>query len=478
MNSGLTNPNYNTNQQKSVEYPIQILKFILKKLKIKQLFSKFIKDPRKRIGDYDLASLLMHGLATHLFRVQSKNKFRLHLLRPSASSAVAKFNGIEKNGSPCVRTLDDVLLNLNPDDFLPILPAIFRNLCRQKTFQLHPEFIPNGEYSIAIDAHVTHTYHEHSQHPCRNCQYCLKRTRGDKVWYLHFDLVASFIAPNGLQIPLLFHRIRARPEWGQLGEDEWKQECERTAFPQLLRKLRDYFPRLKIVIYLDALYATDQVLSLLEELGLGYSIVKKAKVLKTVGQDCEGLKAFSHPLKTITENKRFNIRQTIHFFNDVAYRGHNLHIIQLDEDSEKKPSRRFAKIQSKKTHWEWIVHQRLNEKNTFPIATRSRIRWKQEGLFNDLQCRGFAIRHDFNRAPSAQSVRVFLILIAYAICSILTYSTLGRSVLSKGYTVSFMMEQMLTDLVYISCEILFKWRDPIQLRFGKDPPKMNVQIQF
>ncbi|MDR3623996.1 MAG: hypothetical protein P4L16_02515, partial [Chlamydiales bacterium] len=47
----------------------------------------------------------------------------------------------------------------------------------------------------------------------------------------------------------------------------------------------------------------------------------------------------------------------------------------------------------------------------YPIATRSRIRWKEEDLFNDLQCRGFAIRHDFNRAPVAQSVRIYLILI-------------------------------------------------------------------
>ena len=128
-------------------------------------------------------------------------------------------------------------------------------------------------------------------------------------------------------------------------------------------------------------------------------------------------------------NARFKIQQTIHFFNDVAYKGHNLHIIQLEENTEKKPTKRFAKIQSKKTHWEWMVHQNLTSENAYETATGSRIRWKQEDLFNDLQCRGFAIRHDFNRAPVAQSIRIYLILIAYAICAILTYSTLGQSIL-------------------------------------------------
>jgi len=475
MNS--SNADYNTNHKLFVEYPIRSLKFILKKLKIRELFTTYIKDPRSRIDDYHLTTLLMHGLLTHLFRSPSKNKFHQNLIRPSASNSVAKFNGIEKGNSPCVRTLDDVLLNLDPDNFLPILPSIFRNLCRQKVFQLHPEFIPQGEYAITIDAHATHTYHDHSQHPCKNCPFCLKRTRGDKVWYIHFDLVASFIAPNGLQIPLLFHRIRARPEWGQLNDDEWKQECERTAFPLLVRELRRQFPRLNMCIHLDALYATDQTFTLLEELHMGYSIVKKVKVLKTVGEDCQGLKTFSHPLKVVKENARFKIQQTIHFFNDVAYKGHNLHIIQLEENAEKKLTKRFAKIQSKKTHWEWIVHQNLTSKNTYETATGSRIRWKQEDLFNDVQCRGFAIRHDFNRAPVAQSIRIYLIFIAYAICSILTYSTLGQSILAKGYTVTFMMEQMLNDLIYISDTILFQWDDPSQLRFGKDPPKIKVQIQ-
>lgn len=460
---------FNTNDN-FVQFPIRVLRFILKKLKIAEFFKLNVKDPRPRVDDYELSSLLMFALSTHLFRSSSKNEFHLHLKRERASRALAKFNGFEKDRCPCPRTIDDVIIDLNDKDFLPILPAIFKFLIRQKIFQLHPEWTPNGEYAIAIDAQATHTYSDHSQHPCQSCPFCLRRQRGEKVWYLHLDLVASFIAPNGLQIPLLVHRIKARPEWGQLSDEEWKQECERTAFPLLLRELKYQFPYLRFCIHLDSLYPTDNNFSLLEELKMGYSIVRKAKVLKTVGEDCDGLLKFSHPTQIAKEAKRFKIKQSYRFFNNVAYRGHSLSIIRLEEHTEKKLSKRFAKVQSKDVHWEWIVHHKLTHENVAIIGEQSRIRWKQENLFNDLQHRGFAICHDFNRAPNSQSIRIYLILIAYAITSILTYSRFGQTILAKGYTISFIMKQMLLDLIYLNFDILFEGYNPIQLRFGKDPP--------
>jgi hypothetical protein len=465
-----SNPHCSTNLQNFVEYPIRLLKFVFKKLKIRELFKRHVKDPRSRVDDYELDSLLMLALDTHLFRSPSKNNFHLNLRRRDSVCSMAKFTGFLTDRCPAIRTIDNVLLELESQDFSPILPSIFRNLIRQRVFQLHPEFIPQGEFDVAIDAEVSHTYHERSQHPCALCPYCLRRSRGDKVWYLHLDLVASFIAPNGFQMPLLLHRIRARPEWGKLSDSRWKQECERSAFPILLRELRRQFPRLKFCIHLDALYATDPVLNLLRELKMGFSIVRKTKVLKTVGEDCNGLKLFASPLQIDKESRRFNIHQTIHFFNRVAYRGHSLNIIQVDEYSEKKESKRFAKIQSIKTHWEWIVHQRLTKENVATIADHSRIRWKQEDSFNTLQNRGFSIKHDFNRTPKAQMIRTYLILIAYAISSVIRYSQLGRYILSKGYTMSFIMTKMLQDLVYLTENQLFSGYSPSQLRFSRGPP--------
>lgn len=84
--------------------------------------------------------------------------------------------------------------------------------------------------------------------------------------------------------------------------------------------------------------------------------------------------------------------------------------------------------------------------------------------------RGFAICHDFNRAPHIQTIRMYLVLIAYAISSILTHSLLIKDILSKGYTILFLMKQMLNDLIYIADSALSVSHQSIQLRFAKDPP--------
>jgi hypothetical protein len=464
MDTKAPNPDYNPDQS-FFKYPVRSLIFLLKKLKIRWLLERNIKDPRSTINrTYDLYSLLMRGFSIPLFRSRSKHDFSQNFKRPDAKKAFAKYASIDQENIPCTRSQDDLFLEINPDDFQTILSDLFSYLRNQKLFKLHPELIPNGEYHINIDAHQSHTYHENSQHPCKCCPFCLKRSRGDKTWYVHLDVIATFTAPNGLQLPLLFHRVRAKPEWGMLDEKHWKQECEQSAFPLVVRKLRQLFPRLRIHLLLDSLYANDPNFTLLEKLKMGYSIVKKTTVLTSVGSDCDGLKLLSKPVLCSSSNKRFNINQMIYFFNDVAYRGHNLSVIQLDEEAIKKNSKRFAKITSRSTHWEWIVSDRLNRKNVGPISDRSRLRWKEEDFFNTAERRGFYMNHDFCRAPNSQTIWLYLILLAMAICSILEHSTLNM--IFKKTTISFVMRQMLNDLIYVKDCVLYECSFPKQLRFA------------
>jgi hypothetical protein len=77
MNDNHFTLNCNTNPKKFVEHPVRSLKFILKKLRIKELFNQ-VHDPRSRANEYSLTDLLMHGLSSHLFRAPSKNKFHLN----------------------------------------------------------------------------------------------------------------------------------------------------------------------------------------------------------------------------------------------------------------------------------------------------------------------------------------------------------------------------------------------------------------
>jgi hypothetical protein len=200
---------------------------------------------------------------------------------------------------------------------------------------------------------------------------------------------------------------------------------------------------------------------------MGYSIVKKLKVLKSVGNDCEGLKILSKPITNIAENQRFRIHQTIQIFNDIPYRSHKLSVLQLNEEAIKKPSRRFAKITSKTSHWEWIISEYLTKGNAVDQSNRCRLRWNEEDFFNTAENRGYNMNHDFSRAPRSQTVWMHLILIAMALCAILENSSL--SFIFRDSTIRHVMEEMLEDLIYLSENLLFECSFPKQLRFLRPP---------
>src|SRR5829696_733041 len=200
-----------------------------------------------------------------------------------------------------------------------------------------------GVLQLSIDALSSHCYTDFSQHPCEACPFCLKRERRakdgqTKVWYLHIEVVATLIFENGLQLPLYVHRIRKRKEWQELSEDDLKQECEQTALPFVLAKIRAYLPRAKTTVLLDGLYANQTSFDVLEAFHFGYSIVLKR--LKSVQEEIDWITLKTRQISS----RRFDLTQAACFTNHIPYLSSHLNAIDFKEHAEKKPSKRFAKV--------------------------------------------------------------------------------------------------------------------------------------
>src|SRR6185295_19365008 len=71
---------------------------------------------------------------------------------------------------------------------------------------------------------------------------------------------ANIVFQNNLTIPLLTEYLKT--DWNVFYNPEGKQECELVAFKRLVAKLKKYFPRLKIMIFADALFAIQPVLEI------------------------------------------------------------------------------------------------------------------------------------------------------------------------------------------------------------------------
>ncbi|HXP48321.1 MAG TPA: hypothetical protein VN922_00110 [Bacteroidia bacterium] len=454
------------------EFNSRALRLILKKTKIYSLFEKYVSDPRSRISSiiYSIPSILMHALSLLILRQPSKNALHdAELLSPYLKENLSKL--IRAPSTPCPKTVEDVMLKLDVSELESILPLLFRTLLRGKFFELHSEFMPESDqthhFAIGIDAEITHVYHDLNQHPVSSCSYCLKRTRGETSWYVHCDVSLCIIGRKGFIFPLFLYRVKANHAWEMKGDEEFKQQCELSALPYLLESFRHYFPKLKADLLLDSLYAQGTTMNLCEQFKLGYMIIRKSGSLKSLNSNIEGLKKLQSPQKRQYRDGRWNKEQTAFSFSDLSHREHVFTLIDLEEKCTKLPSKRFAKVREKSSHWQWITNLAVKVDQIFNAIHKGRLRWSQEDFFNSLENRGFNFRHDFSRSPHSQTIWRLLTFIAFALSSLMQLSILGH-LSRRGCSIINWIKAIFGELGYLSPDQLWQSPLPKQLRFWND----------
>ena len=281
-----------------------------------------------------------------------------------AEAVIAKFAGIDSGELPATRTIDDVLSRLDHEEMNDILMSV-----------------------------------------------------GKEVWYLHMHVMVSIVCPGNVRIPIYLYPIHAKSLTCDetASHEKFKQECELAAFPVILNKIREQFPRLKFCILMDSLYANGPAIKISKKNRMEFMIVRKDGSMKTVGQDCDGLEKISEQkiAGQVEENSRDEekkIKRSFRFFNEVAYQGVKLNVLRFDEWVFDKNGTQLSYV-----HWEWLVSWKLSKKNAPSTARRGRMRWLEEDLFNTLKNRGFNIKHDYSRNSSAQIVWSILIMLAFLI---------------------------------------------------------------
>jgi hypothetical protein len=428
--------NYTTKTQNCALIPAKFLNFLFKKLHLFDLFANNVKDMRAKKGRYSIASLLMCALQMILFRFPSKNDFYQNKKDKRSYRNFAKLAHIEEDRFPHSKTIDDAIWNVDAQDVGQVLFDLFSKLKTSK--RIHPSLKKTKCFRLCIDAFCPHAYTPQSQHPAQSCPHCLKREKENgKMWYLHTHLVASLVFDNGLQIPLCCYFVRKEKRLENLSTKALKQECEQTALPHILAVIRENFPKLKMEVLLDGLYANQTSIGVLKDYNFEYSIVLKR--LKSVQ---ESLDTIDKKTRKVARG-RFNCTQVAAFTNNIPYAKQMLHAIEFDERGQKKPSRRFAKIESYQVHYQWIFSEKINEESVFEKADGARKRWFEEDLFNSLKNRGFSIKHDWSRHPNSQKIWFLLTLIAYALCSIFLIF-FGKTKM----TLKAFFKQMFYDLLY------------------------------
>lgn len=343
-----------------------------------------VDDCRKKKSTYELATLLTACLAMYLFKSGSRNAF--NELRDDVQFE-DNYKKLFKRPLPHPDTVDKVMRLLQESQIEKLKQKMVKVLLRRKV--LHKNRFRNQWFRVAVDGSGVMSFdHKH-------CEQCLHKTsKKGKTTYSHHVMEARLITPNGFSISLATEWIE-NPEGGEYD----KQDCERSAFLRLAKKLKRAFPQLPILILADGLYPYKGFFETCKNNEWSYVVTFEKGNLPTIWRKV----AIEKMLQT--ENRRTEkiylpgdqpIEERAYcWVNDMDYHGYKFnwldcqetitHTVPMDEPIDYK-------------YFVHITDLALTANNIADTSRTGRLRWKIENEgFNTLKNGGYGMKHKYSR---------------------------------------------------------------------------------
>lgn len=345
-----------------------------------------LPDPRRQEScTYSRRHLVMLGFTMFLLQSGSRRQFRGDRLTSEFHANLLELTGTNEKTVADPDTMNYLFERMDPSGLENVVIEAGRTLIRSKSLD---RFRLDGSVLVAVDG--TELFRSKHQH----CDKCLKVEHSNgTIDYFHSALEAKVITENGMALSLTSEFI----ENAQDGFYE-KQDCELKAFYRLAPKLKDYFPRMRILLLLDALYANQYVLDICEKYDWEYVIVFKPGSLPNLYEEAVR-QCKRHPEKTLKTQT-----QLLTWAHNLDYEGHTLHAI-FSKNLEDPETGKF----------EFITDIRPNPNNIEKLINQGgRRRWKIENEgFNSQKTGGYELEHGYGRKDHAWKNYYFLLQLAH-----------------------------------------------------------------
>lgn len=377
-----------TGQQTMIENATKVYRKLLP-----GLVKKFaeIKDPR-RPGNikHKHTVLLLYGILMFVYQVGPRREANRSMTRIQFENLQAIFPELET--MPHADTLARLLEVIEVGQIQDCMVGLLNDLIRSKKFR---NYLVRKNYLIAIDG---------TQKLFRDYKWednCLKRNVGgeEKVpQYYVYILESVLVLDNGITLPFLSEFLKDE----EYIEGVSKQDCERKAFVRLAKRIKEKFPRLKITLLVDGLYACGPVIRKCKEFGWGYMITLKEGAMPDVWHEAIGL------MKWAPENSlivKWGEREQLYTWaNGIEYHygenGRNkeiVHVVNCYESWEENHSRSTGEVGRKQTRYSWISSKEINKGNVFGRCTRmGRYRWCIENNILTEKHQGYEYQHCYS----------------------------------------------------------------------------------
>ncbi len=375
------------------------------KLRIYQLLLPGLLNKLSRISDprspekvkHKITVLMLYGILMFAFQMGSRRQTNREMTTPQLlENLKAVFSELEE--MPHQDTLCRLLEEIDVTEIETIYIDLLRQLIGKKKFK---NLLHRKRFLVAVDGTQKYVMRE-----CWDERYLRRKIPGKESehQYYAYVLEAVFVFSNGMVLPLLSEFLENSWELERIESDAvWKQDCELKAFRRLAKRLKQEFPRLRLTLLLDGLYANGPVMELCRKNRWKFIIVLKDGSLTTVWQDAEGLMRLDTEGDYRHEQMWQGRRQVFRWANGIEYEYEferrkkylQLNLVVCDE-SWPEIDKDSSEVTRTARH-AWITNEPLTRENVHSLCNLgARKRWLHENCILKEKHHGYRYEHIFS----------------------------------------------------------------------------------
>lgn len=434
---------------------------------LRQLINRFSKLPDYRKAStikHKTTVLMIYGLFAFIFKLSSRREMNRKLSGALIFEHMKKISP-ELDSIPHADTLVRLLERTDSKKIEEIHISLIRDLIKKKKFS---KLLIQGCLPITIDGSQK-LYRQGIRQDERWCEREIGTKEIKDTQQYVYVLEANITLRNGLNIPLMSEYLYRSNN--KLEQDVGKQDSETTAFERLTKRLKQYFPRLKIILFLDAMFATQFLMGIMHDYKWEYVISLPKKKLTDLAKQLNKQKV---SCISLPEQPYYRKRhQSFYWLNDIQY-GYewqlNINLIACAESYD-KVNHKTGEIEKQYSEHTWISSIPATIENLHELFNLGmRKMWLAEDSFNTEKNRGYNYKHAFSYQLNAMQGFHLLMRLGHAINALSEFAkTLKKYIKSLGCSATM---QLIKETLF-SPWLPLEWYDEQILKI----PQLRLQLE-
>jgi hypothetical protein len=337
---------------------------------------------------------MMSGLACMFFQGPSLLQFQQHLQDIQHQNNLKTLFNVAC--IPKETQMREIIDEIDSQHFAAIFKDYYQRLQRSK--QLEQFQILKNVYYFPMDGSEFFSSKE------IHCIQCLRKEhKKGEITYSHCVLQGGIMHPNCSQV------IPFMPEQIVNTDGKEKQDCEMNAAKRYIKKLRQGFPQLKLMVGGDSLFSRQPLIQDIIEQKMHYLFAAKPTDHKYMMEWLDTYSSLNH--YEFTDKKGMH---SYEWMNQVPLHGGKdaIKVNYLCYTMTGKNKRGQEKVLFRNS---WVTDINVSKENIEQLVKAGRCRWKNENeCFNVMKNHGYCMEHNYGHGQKNLAYNFYLLtLVAF-----------------------------------------------------------------